>query len=75
MKTATAGERRPQAGREASSDVETQFHVLVSPTEVEGLNYLEIDARRVFSSTQELQTWLNACVKKLASELSKSSVQ
>ena len=73
MKTATAVDRQHD-GQEAYSEIETQFHVRVLPTEVEGLNYMEIDARRVFASTQELHSWLSACVTKLAYELSKSSV-
>ena len=74
MKTAT-DPKLPETRHEPSADAETQFHVRVLPTEVEGVNYLEIDVRRAFSTTQELHSWLSACVTKLAIELSKSSVQ
>ena len=72
MKSATVHEPRPDLADVTAADVEPRFHVWVSPTDEQGKTYVEIDAKRVFSSPRELHTWLTSCVWKLTSELNES---
>lgn len=46
-----------------------RFFVEVKHTDVDGTDYLKIEAHRTFDSPGEVNAWLNACVARLTAEL------
>ena len=48
----------------------TKFKAQVSPTDVEGVKLLKLDAIFPFRTSQELADWLYGCVNRLEDDLS-----
>ena len=46
-----------------------RFFVEVKHTDVDGTDYLKIEAHRTFNSPGEVNAWLSSCVARLTAEL------